>query len=56
MPEKLTPNYNVRCTVANCANHCPSEEYCGLDSICIGSHEPHPDTGECTDCQSFVKK
>jgi len=56
MPEKkLTPNYSIQCTVESCANHCHSEKYCGLDSICVGTHESDPKVTQCTDCQSFVK-
>ncbi|PWL49668.1 MAG: DUF1540 domain-containing protein [Clostridiales bacterium] len=56
MSGKCTPNYNIRCHVTSCANHCGQEEYCALDCICVGTHESDPKVQECTDCQSFIKK
>ena len=53
---KNTPNYNIRCCVTSCANHCAQEEYCALDCVRIGTHEAHPQMEECTDCQSFIRK
>ena len=47
------PNHAIKCTVNSCANHCQSEQYCGLESIRVGTHEAHPSQDRCTDCQSF---
>ena len=33
-----------------------SENYCGLDCICVGTHESNPTVPECTNCDSFVKR
>ena len=49
-------NHCISCTVKSCANHCQSTDYCSLDKIQVGTHEPHPAMDECTDCQSFRKK
>ena len=51
-----TPNKAIHCTVTNCANHCQSEQYCGLNSIQVGTHETNPTKDQCTDCQSFQLK
>ena len=48
-----TPNKSIKCSVVSCANHCKSQDYCGLDSIRGGTHEKHPSMNQCTDCQSF---
>ena len=37
----------------SCAHHCQNEQYCGLESIQVGTHEAHPSMDQCTDCQSF---
>ena len=37
-------------------NHCKNDSYCGLDCICVGTHEANPTVDQCTDCQSFIKK
>ena len=50
------PNQSIRCTVNNCAHHCGDVQYCGLDSIQVGTHEDNPTQPECTDCQSFRMK
>ncbi|MDE7243806.1 MAG: DUF1540 domain-containing protein [Oscillospiraceae bacterium] len=47
------PNHAIKCSVSSCANHCKSEQYCGLDSIRVGTHECHPSQDQCTDCLSF---
>ena len=41
------------CTVNSCAHHCKNEQYCGLDTIQVGTHEANPTMDQCTDCQSF---
>ena len=51
-----TPNKAIKCTVSNCAYHCSNEQYCGLNSIQVGTHEANPTMSECTDCQSFKLK
>ena len=51
-----TPNKAIHCTVTNCANHCQNEQYCGLTSIRVGTHEANPTKDQCTDCQSFQMK
>lgn len=37
-----TPNTSIRCAVTNCANHCKDAQYCGLNAIQVGTHEPTP--------------
>ena len=51
-----TPNKAIKCTVTNCANHCQSEAYCGLNTIQVGTHEANPTQDKCTDCMSFRLK
>ena len=51
-----TPNTSIHCTVSNCANHCQTQDYCGLNTIRVGTHESNPTMVECTDCQSFKLK
>ena len=51
-----TPNQSIRCTVNNCAHHCQDNDYCGLSTIQVGTHETNPTMVECTDCQSFKLK
>ena len=51
-----TPNQSIKCTVNNCAHHCQNQDYCGLTSITVGTHETNPTKVECTDCQSFELK
>ena len=51
-----TPNQSIKCTVNNCAHHCQTQDYCGLTSITVGTHEANPTMVECTDCQSFKLK
>ena len=50
------PNHNIRCTVTNCTNHCQCGDFCGLQSIQVGTHEQNPTQEQCTDCQNFVKR
>lgn len=49
-------NRSIKCSVVSCANHNCCENYCALDSISVGTHEPHPSECECVDCESFVAK
>ena len=49
-------NKCIECTVAQCAYHCDSENYCSLDRILVGTHELNPTVDQCTDCESFRKK
>ena len=37
-----TPNQSIKCTVNNCAHHCQNQDYCGLTSITVGTHEANP--------------
>lgn len=37
-----TPNRAIKCNVVSCAHHCQNEQYCGLESIQVGTHEAHP--------------
>ena len=46
-------NRAIKCTVTQCTHHSKSENYCALDEIIVGTHEPNPTVIECTDCQSF---
>ena len=48
-----TPNASIRCNVTSCAHHCENAQYCGLNSIQVGTHEANPTMDQCTDCQSF---
>lgn len=50
-----TPNKAIHCSVTECAHHCQNEQYCGLNSIRVGTHEANPSMDQCTDCQSFEK-
>lgn len=49
-------NESIKCTINNCEHHCGGENYCSLDSICVGTHESNPTKIECTDCESFKMK
>ena len=51
-----TPNQSIKCTVNHCAHHCKDQNYCGLNTITVGTHEANPTQKECTDCQSFQMK
>lgn len=48
-------NFNIECTVKQCANHSESGNYCALDKIRVGTHETNPTEVACTDCESFVE-
>ena len=41
---------------AHCAHHCQDSNYCGLDTITVGTHEANPTEVKCTDCESFKLK
>ncbi len=49
-------NQSIGCTVKSCEHHCQSENYCSLNKICVGTHEPNPKETACTDCESFKLK
>jgi len=51
-----TPNRAIQCSVTSCARHCQAEQYCGLTTIKVGTHEANPTKDQCTDCQSFKLK
>lgn len=46
----------IRCTVEQCRHNLCSENYCTLDTVCIGTHEANPSVKECVDCDSFEKR
>ena len=48
-------NKSIGCSVTQCKYHCKSSDYCSLDKIQVGTHEPQPTESQCTDCQSFKK-
>ena len=47
-------NHCIECSVKQCANHACGEDYCALDKVRIGTHEPNPTVSQCVDCESFV--
>lgn len=49
-------NKCIECTVAQCKHHCPTQNYCSLTKICVGTHEANPTMEQCTDCLSFAAK
>ncbi len=49
-------NRSIQCTVDKCKNHAQSEQFCTLDAVTIGTHEPNPTVCQCVDCESFVAK
>ena len=49
-------NSNIHCSVTQCKHNMVNENYCGLDCICVGTHESNPTVPECTNCDSFVKR
>ena len=50
-----TPNTAIHCTVTQCTHHCSGQQFCGLNSIRVGTHELNPSKDQCTDCLSFQK-
>ncbi len=53
---KSDANTSIKCSVKSCQNHCNSEDYCGLNSVKIGTHESNPTVCQCVDCESFVAR
>ena len=51
--ENKQKNPNIHCTVTSCRHHCGGENYCALNAVSIGTHEPNPTQCECVDCNSF---
>lgn len=49
-------NQSIHCTVTNCKYHNDTKNYCSLNSITVGTHEPNPTNIACTDCESFELK
>lgn len=49
----MSVNSSIGCTVVSCKYHAQSQDYCTLNKIMVGTHEPHPTQVECTDCESF---
>ncbi len=54
--DSCQPNQSIKCTVNQCKNHCSGQNYCSLNCITVGTHEPNPTMNQCTDCQSFAVK
>lgn len=54
--ETKRPNPSIKCTVEKCKHHCNGENYCGLDTVDIATHERDPKVCQCVDCESFVAK
>lgn len=54
MTDIKKPNHSIFCTVKQCANHAKDSEYCVLNKVTIGTHEPNPTVCQCVDCQSFI--
>ena len=52
--ESREPNRAIACTVDACAHHAKTCDYCVLDRIHVGTHEPHPTETKCVDCESFA--
>lgn len=53
---ELIKNDCIRCSVSQCRYNLVSEDYCGLNSIHVGTHEADPTVPSCVDCNSFVKR
>ncbi len=49
-------NCSINCSVKQCAHNMESENFCTLESINVGTHEPDPKVPECVDCNSFTKR
>lgn len=54
--ETKKKNSCIKCSVSQCKYNMENENYCTLDCISVGTHEPNPTVPECTDCNSFVKR
>lgn len=55
MEDNMSENKSIGCSVRSCEYHA-SSDYCTLDKIQVGTHEPNPTQVECTDCESFKVK
>ena len=51
--ENMHKNSSIKCSVHECKYNMGTENYCSLDVISVGTHEPNPTVPECTDCKSF---
>jgi len=54
-------NKAIECSVKQCKHHCsnnqhPTENYCSLERVKIGTHEANPTMEKCVDCMSFSLK
>ncbi len=52
----MNANHSIKCSVDECQYHCGAEDYCSLNSVCIGTHESNPTKCQCVDCESFRVK
>ncbi len=50
------PNRAIACTVSQCAHHAGTCDFCMLDRITVGTHEPDPTETRCVDCESFDRE
>jgi hypothetical protein len=46
-------NTSIHCSVTSCANHCPDQQYCALNTIQVGCQDPNVATCGATECASF---
>lgn len=49
-------NECIKCTVDDCRHHHNTKNYCTLQSIQVGTQEPHAAMADCPDCKSFAQK
>ncbi len=56
MTDNSYANECIKCTVKSCKYHNQDANYCSLDAIRVGTHEPHPTEQRCVDCESFEAK
>lgn len=54
MKQNEYENHCIICNVTSCRHHHSDKNYCSLESIRVGTHEPAPAAEQCTDCQSFT--
>jgi len=52
--DNANANKSIKCTVTSCQNHNTQQDYCSLESVSIGTHEPHPTQCRCVDCEDFT--
>lgn len=52
----MDKNPSIHCDVRSCKYNMESDQYCTLNSIKVGTHEPHPTVPQCVDCESFEKR